>query len=145
LRHLSADPIQTDCTKVVYLLRSQLDLMKFICSNVHNDISKGLQREYYVYFVPRRSVACEKVNIFWQLMWLNNLSYEFNDLNMCAFALSIFLVMQVLEEEKVHHLITIGECPLYIVPLEEDVLSFELDLAYKVWKKLLCLLAVDLC
>ncbi|XP_062156299.1 vacuolar protein-sorting-associated protein 33 homolog [Alnus glutinosa] len=97
LRHLSADPIQTDCTKVVYLLRSQLDLMKFICSNVHNDISKGLQREYYVYFIPRRAVACEKV----------------------------------LEEEKVHHLITIGEYPLYIVPLDEDVLSFELDLAYK--------------
>lgn len=97
LRHLSADPIQTDCTKVVYLLRSQLDLMKFICSNVHNDLSKGLQREYYVYFVPRRAVACEKV----------------------------------LEEEKVHHLITIGEYPLYLVPLDEDVLSFELDLAYK--------------
>jgi hypothetical protein len=34
---------------------------------------------------------------------------------------------------------------LYIVPLDEDVLSFELDLAYKVRKKLLCLLAVDLC
>ncbi|XP_059456459.1 vacuolar protein-sorting-associated protein 33 homolog [Corylus avellana] len=97
LRHLSAEPIQTDCTKVVYLLRSQLDLMKFICSNVHNDISKGLQREYYVYFVPRRAVACEKV----------------------------------LEEENIHHLITIGEYPLYVVPLEEDVLSFELDLAYK--------------
>ncbi|KAE7997001.1 hypothetical protein FH972_001676 [Carpinus fangiana] len=97
LRHLSAEPIQTDCTKVVYLLRSQLDLMKFICSNVHNDISKGLQREYYVYFVPRRAVACEKV----------------------------------LEEENIHHLITVGEYPLYVVPLEEDVLSFELDLAYK--------------
>jgi hypothetical protein len=76
---------------------------------------------------------------------LHNLSYEFNDLDMRAFAVSIFLVMQVLEEEKVHHLITIGEYPLYIVPLDEDVLSFELDLAYKVRKKLLCLLAVDLC
>ncbi|KAB1219037.1 hypothetical protein CJ030_MR3G015047 [Morella rubra] len=97
LRHLSADPIQTDCIKVVYLVRSQLDLMKYICSNVHNDVSKGLQREYYVYFVPRRTVACEKV----------------------------------LEDEKIHHLMTIGEYPLYIVPLDEDVLSFELDLAYK--------------
>lgn len=97
LRHLSADPIQTDCIKVVFLVRSQLDLMKYICSNVHNDVSKGLQREYYVYFVPRRTVACEKV----------------------------------LEDEKIHHLMTIGEYPLYIVPLDEDVLSFELDLAYK--------------
>ncbi|PON38070.1 Vacuolar protein sorting-associated protein [Trema orientale] len=71
--------------------------MKFISSHIHNDISKGLQREYHVYFVPRRSVCCEKI----------------------------------LEEEKVHHLLTIGEYPLYVLPLDEDVLSFELDLAYK--------------
>ncbi|KAK7343872.1 hypothetical protein VNO77_12960 [Canavalia gladiata] len=97
LRHLSADPIQTDCSKVVYLVRSQPKLMRFICSNIHNDVSKGLQREYHVYFVPRRTVVCEKV----------------------------------LEEEKLHHTITIGEYPLYIVPMDEDVLSFELDLSYK--------------
>nr|AWD26886.1 vacuolar protein-sorting-associated protein 33-like protein [Prunus yedoensis] len=97
LRHLSVDPIQTDCSKLVYLVRSELSLMRFISSHVHNDTSKGLQREYYVYFVPRRSVACEKI----------------------------------LEEEKVHNLLTIGEYPLYFVPLDEDVLSFELDLAYK--------------
>ncbi|KAK6228271.1 hypothetical protein SCA6_000611 [Theobroma cacao] len=97
LRHLSAEPVQTDCTKVVYLVPSQRDLMKFISSHVHNDISKGLQREYYIYFVPRREIQCEKI----------------------------------LEEENVHHLMTIGEYPLYVVPLDEDVLSFELDLAYK--------------
>lgn len=27
---------------------------------------------------------------------------------------------------------TIGEYPLYIVPLDEDVLSFEIDLGFKV-------------
>jgi hypothetical protein len=97
LRHLSAEPIQTECTKVVYLVPADYGLMRFICSNISNDVSKVLQREYYVYFVPRRTVACEKV----------------------------------LEEEKVHHLITIGEYPLYMVPLDEDVLSFELDLAGK--------------
>lgn len=97
VRHLNADPVQTDCTKVVYLVRSQLDLVKLICSHVHNDSSKGLQREYYIYFVPRRAVACEKI----------------------------------LEDEKVHHMMTIGECPLYVIPCDEDMLSFELDLAYK--------------
>ncbi|XP_014499692.1 vacuolar protein-sorting-associated protein 33 homolog [Vigna radiata var. radiata] len=97
LRHLSGDPIQTDCSKVVYLVHAQPKLMKFICSNIHNDISKGLQREYHVYFVPRRTVVCEKV----------------------------------LEEEKLHHVVSIGEYPLYIVPMDEDVLSFELDLSYK--------------
>ncbi|XP_015076230.1 vacuolar protein-sorting-associated protein 33 homolog isoform X2 [Solanum pennellii] len=97
LRHLNAEPVQTDCTKVVYLVRAQLDLMKFICSHIHHDISKGIQREYFVYFVPRRAVVCEKI----------------------------------LEEEKIHHLLTIGEYPLYLIPLDEDVLSFELDVAYK--------------
>lgn len=51
--------------------------------------------------------------------------------------------MQILEEEKVHNLLTIGEYPLYIVPLDEDVLSFELDLAYKVWRKYLLLSIVN--
>ncbi|KAK3422276.1 hypothetical protein EUGRSUZ_G02865 [Eucalyptus grandis] len=97
LRHLSAEPIQTESTKVVYLVRAQLDLMKFICSHIHGDQSKGFQREYYVYFVPRRAVACEKI----------------------------------FEEEKVHQLLTIGDYPLYLIPMDEDVLSFELDLAYK--------------
>ncbi|KAL2525875.1 Vacuolar protein-sorting-associated protein [Abeliophyllum distichum] len=97
LRHLTAEPVETDCTKMVYLVRAQLNLMKFICSQIHNDTSKGLHREYFLYFVPRRAVACEKI----------------------------------LEEEKVHELLTIGEYPLYLIPLDEDVLSFELDLAHK--------------
>lgn len=63
LRHLSAEPVQTDCTKVVYLVPSQCDLMKSISSHVHDDISKGLQREYYIYFVPRREIQCERVSI----------------------------------------------------------------------------------
>ncbi|KAL9422222.1 hypothetical protein AB3S75_034481 [Citrus x aurantiifolia] len=100
LRLLSAEPVQTDCAKVVYFVGPQFISMRFISSHVHDDASKGLQREYFLYFVPRRSVACEKI----------------------------------LEEEKVHNLMTIGEYPLYMVPLDEDVLSFELDLAPKEWQ-----------
>ncbi|KAI3943955.1 hypothetical protein MKW92_047189 [Papaver armeniacum] len=98
-RHLSSKPVQTECTKVVYLIRSQLNLVKLISAHIQNDISKGTtQREYYVYFVPRRTVPCEKI----------------------------------FDEEKVHHLLTIGEYPLYMIPMDEDVLSFELDhLAYR--------------
>lgn len=47
--------------------------------------------------------------------------------------MDLFGYMQVLEEEKIHNLVTIGEYPLYMIPLDEDVLSFELDLANKVW------------
>ncbi|KAL5069479.1 hypothetical protein RYX36_020366 [Vicia faba] len=97
LRHLSADPIQSDCTKIVFLVRAQPDLMRFICSNIHDDVSKGLQREYHVCFVPRRTVVCEKI----------------------------------LEDEKLHHMVAIGEYQLYLLPMDEDVLSFELDLSYK--------------
>ncbi|XP_021771399.1 vacuolar protein-sorting-associated protein 33 homolog [Chenopodium quinoa] len=97
LRHLSAEPLQTECTKVVYLVCNQLEMMRHISLHIHDNTSKGLQREYYLYFVPRRSVACE----------------------------------QILKEEKVHDLLTIGEYPLYMVPLDEDVISFELDFAYK--------------
>lgn len=61
LRHLTSEPVQTDCTRVVYLVRAQLDLMKSICSQIHHDTSKGIQREYFLYFVPRRAVVCEKV------------------------------------------------------------------------------------
>ena len=35
--------------------------------------------------------------------------------------------LQILEEEKVHQKLTLGEYPLYLVPLDDDVLSFELD------------------
>ncbi|RID47122.1 hypothetical protein BRARA_I03744 [Brassica rapa] len=97
LRHLSEEPVQTECTKVVYLVRSQLSFMKHIASHIQNDISKAIQRDYYVYFVPRRSVACEKI----------------------------------LEQEKVHNLVTVKEFPLYMVPLDEDVISFELELSEK--------------
>ncbi|RRT50263.1 hypothetical protein B296_00051878 [Ensete ventricosum] len=41
------------------------------------------------------------------------------------------MLLQIFEEEKVHHILTIGEYPFYLLPLDEDVLSFELDLAYK--------------
>ncbi|KAL5800318.1 hypothetical protein ACOSQ4_033202 [Xanthoceras sorbifolium] len=99
LRLLSAEPVQTECTKVVYFVHPVFNLMRFISFHIHDDASKGLQREYFLYFVPRRSVACEKI----------------------------------LEEEQVHNLMTIGEYPLYMVLLDEDVLSFELDLALKEW------------
>jgi predicted glycosyl hydrolase (DUF1957 family) len=35
--------------------------------------------------------------------------------------------LQILEEEKVHQKLTLGEYPLYLVLLDDDVLSFELD------------------
>lgn len=41
-------------------------------------------------------------------------------------------IFQILEQEKVHNLVTVKEFPLYMVPLDEDVISFELELSEKV-------------
>ncbi|GLJ41401.1 hypothetical protein SUGI_0857010 [Cryptomeria japonica] len=38
---------------------------------------------------------------------------------------------KILQEEKVHSMVKIVEYPLYLIPVDEDVLSFELELAYK--------------
>lgn len=43
-----------------------------------------------------------------------------------------FCYFQILEQEKVHNLVTVKEFPLYMVPLDEDVISFELELSEKV-------------
>lgn len=127
LRHLTSEPVQTDCTKVVYLVRAQLDLMKSICSQIHHDTSKGIQREYFLYFVPRRAVVCEKV-CFPVLAYVGIISR----LRSWCILSPTLCAIQILEEEKVHHLLTIGEYPLYLLPLDDDVLSFELDTAYRV-------------
>ena len=44
----------------------------------------------------------------------------------------ILLMLQVLEEKCVLNLTTIGEFPLHFIPFDDDVLSLELDTAYKV-------------
>ncbi|XVF23539.1 hypothetical protein REPUB_Repub13aG0047300 [Reevesia pubescens] len=109
LQHLSVEPIQTDYTKVVYLVPFQCDLMKSISSHAHNDIAKGFQREYYIYFVPRCEIQCERVSISSKENYWLQLK-----LLMCKYILStwtlqrIFITVQILEEEKVYHLMTIG-------------------------------------
>lgn len=40
--------------------------------------------------------------------------------------------MKVLEEEGILGSVTILEYPLYLIPFDEDVLSLELDMAFKV-------------
>ncbi|KAL5975356.1 hypothetical protein ACLOJK_019678 [Asimina triloba] len=197
LRHLSAEAIQTECTKVLFLVRSQLNLMKLISSQIQQDMSKGIQREYLVYFVPHRRVVCEKseralfsaiapyngpqveghpklpvsqtrpshlpchTNFKMVEGWTGCCGYPYPcpypaalstpgrlavpcHPDRCPYHVPCALShTRILEEEKVHHLVTIGEYPLYMIPLDEDVLSFELDLAFRefqvdVWGAILC-------
>jgi hypothetical protein len=57
----------------------------------------------------------------------------------------LFLFPQILEEEKVHQKLTIGEYPLYLVPLDEDVLSFELEYSLQVLLYIWCSIFLKKC
>lgn len=95
LRHLSADPAQTDSSNVVYLIRPQLTVMKTIASHIQNDISKGVQKKYYIYFVPRRTVACEKVLTIINILLPTSILFSFG---FSAPDLSLILVICIFLE-----------------------------------------------
>ena len=67
LRVLSGELLQTECVKIVFLVRCEPSFMKSIANQIRSDETKGLQREYLLYFTPRRTVACEKVSRFSQI------------------------------------------------------------------------------
>ncbi|KAM7270884.1 hypothetical protein ACFE04_030098 [Oxalis oulophora] len=60
-RHLSSEHVQTKYRKMVYIVNAHYGLMRFICANTNNDLSKELKREYCVYFFPHCIVSCEMV------------------------------------------------------------------------------------
>ena len=98
--HLLPEPLQTDCTHVVYLIRPQLRLAEQVAAQVRA-FEKGragragaqgeAAKTFTVIFVPRRSMLCEKV----------------------------------LADEGVHGVLTVRELPLSLFVLEDDVLSLE--------------------
>lgn len=65
LCHLTSEPIQTECKNVMYLVRPRPGLMKLIAGHVRHDNREKLQRQYAVYFMPRKTIACEKVGTKW--------------------------------------------------------------------------------
>lgn len=92
----------------------------------------------YIMIVQR---VCSGSTIFILFLVVQLLAkrYSIPYIQLCTIMFIIFFcngsniwIFQILEEEKVHNMMTIGECALYVIPCDEDVLSFELDLAYKV-------------
>jgi hypothetical protein len=59
LYHLTAEPVHTECKNVMYLVRPRTALMKLIAGHIRHDKQ---QRQYSVYFMPRKTIACEKVS-----------------------------------------------------------------------------------
>eukprot|EP00245_Coleochaete_scutata_P001569 TRINITY_DN11946_c0_g1_i1.p1 TRINITY_DN11946_c0_g1~~TRINITY_DN11946_c0_g1_i1.p1 ORF type:complete len:607 (+),score=112.22 TRINITY_DN11946_c0_g1_i1:84-1904(+) len=97
LYHLSGDPIQSDLRNVIYLVRPQMKLMKMIADQIRHDTQVKIQRQYSIYFTPRRTIVCEKV----------------------------------LEDEGVFADVVMHEYPLDLIPFDEDILSLEMETAYK--------------
>eukprot|EP00897_Mesotaenium_endlicherianum_P000068 jgi/Mesen1/10061/ME000730S09342 len=61
LFHLSSEPLQSDCRRVVYLARPCVALMRQVAAQVKVDVQHGIQRSYSLFLVPRTTIACEKV------------------------------------------------------------------------------------
>lgn len=62
LYHLTAEPVHTECKNVMYLVRPRTALMKLIAGHIRHDNKEKQQRQYSVYFMPRKTIACEKVS-----------------------------------------------------------------------------------
>ncbi|KAH6569528.1 hypothetical protein BASA60_008178 [Batrachochytrium salamandrivorans] len=96
--HLTASPLETDCKSLVYITRPNPTHIKWIADQFKRSTSQRSslhesQPDFTIYFVPRRTLICDKV----------------------------------LEEQGVFGDIAICEYHLDIVPLEDDLLSLELD------------------
>ncbi|KAJ3126525.1 hypothetical protein HK098_007425 [Nowakowskiella sp. JEL0407] len=89
--------IVTECKALIYLCRPKIQNMKCIAENIRSHTQAGIKLEYSLFFVPRRTMICERV----------------------------------LEEEGVYGDISIGEYHLDIIPLDDDVISMELDNSFR--------------
>ena len=110
--HLEPSPLVATHEKIIYICRPQQKNAKMILGNIitfaslltetdqirtkASDIPFG-QREFHVYFVPRKTSTC----------------------------------VDVLEQGGVLGDIVLGELPLLFLPLEQDLLSLELEGAFK--------------
>ncbi|KAH7315840.1 hypothetical protein KP509_21G067400 [Ceratopteris richardii] len=100
LFHLAAEPVQSECRNVMYLVRPRVSLMKTIAEQIRHDKDLQIPKNYSIYFMPRITRICQKI----------------------------------LEANEVLGDVTLREFPLYFIPFDEDVLSLELDTAYKEYR-----------
>eukprot|EP00665_Eupelagonemidae_sp_cell47_P004107 gene4107-4902_t len=63
--HLQSEPLATECTSIAWLIRPQVRLAELVAAQIKAlEKARGRgepQRAYTLFFVPRRSMVCEKV------------------------------------------------------------------------------------
>ncbi|KAG7196607.1 hypothetical protein KM043_013095 [Ampulex compressa] len=52
--------VPTNIVNIIYITRPQLGLMDLIAENVHEEEGKRPRREFHLFFVPRKSLLCQK-------------------------------------------------------------------------------------
>jgi hypothetical protein len=58
--HIQPDRMFTDSNTVVYMVRPHLSHMEAIASNIRADQAAGVNKQYHLLFVPRRTMICER-------------------------------------------------------------------------------------
>ncbi|GJP51915.1 hypothetical protein CLOM_g11043 [Closterium sp. NIES-68] len=61
LFHITADPIQSQCSTILYLLRPNPHLIRWITRQVRADEDEGVSRSYSLYFIPRCDTICNRI------------------------------------------------------------------------------------
>ncbi|KAI8827289.1 Sec1-like protein [Fimicolochytrium jonesii] len=59
--HLSAEPFTTDCTNLIYICRPKLEYARWIAAHLQANNKTGKKISYSLFFVPRRTLLCERV------------------------------------------------------------------------------------
>ncbi|XP_014204862.1 vacuolar protein sorting-associated protein 33A [Copidosoma floridanum] len=49
-----------DVSNVIFITRPHLDLMDFIAQNIHGEEGSRQRKDFHIFFVPRKSLLCEK-------------------------------------------------------------------------------------
>lgn len=57
--HLS-DRLDTDCKNIVYLIRPRIQFIRFIGEHIQNHQRDDQRKNYYIFFVPRQTMLCER-------------------------------------------------------------------------------------
>jgi len=58
--HITPGKLQTEFRNIIYLTRPRIQLMKFIAEHITNHQREQLKKDYFVFFVPRRAIICER-------------------------------------------------------------------------------------
>ncbi|XP_039288228.1 vacuolar protein sorting-associated protein 33A [Nilaparvata lugens] len=87
----------TNVKNIIFITRPHIHLIDMIADNVHGEEKSGIRREFFLYYLPRKSLLCEKR----------------------------------LKSRGVYGNFTFEELPIDFFPFDNDLISMELESAFK--------------